>query len=1015
MRKYKKGIIYYLILSVLLIVVLGVASDTYNINAKKIDNYSNNSNAPIAFGKAREPALLPGMKAIYWENGEEKELKGPFLEKEKWYDYNEKRWANAKTEDGSYWVWIPTFAYRIAYYNDVNKTDLKGYRIQNDYVDKNYKPVKFPEDVITKNIKVEIKYILEDGTDIPEGYTIHPAFFKDKVMGNGFWIAKYKATGNMKSPEFKKSKNKLTNVSVGDAFSKLDNSSLEGNNYGFTDDFVKVGLPRNTELGAIYYLTQSIAGKNKDTVSYIDDKEESSTGNITGVYDLNDGKREWTSAYISNSSKSIEENGKSLKTLNTQKVGSKDIDIKSKIELYPFKIDAKEYADNIKEVERNRYINYGDGIYETTVPMADKNSALGSGVSDYPYGDNVFITRGSDKADKSKSMFSFRGDTGKANENIGFRASAYIFPKVKDNHVRITLKTNEGIIYDTETNQEMGKEVYITITKGAIPKNRYIVKNTEDTFEGWSIPLGGVPIYENVTLTPEFSKLGEPPSIESAKLVFKDSLTSEIYYDKDVLMGTSIKEIADKIKPKKEGYTFTGWDNDVNVKADKDMTFTALWKKNDVKKFKVVFLKDENGEIFYQEEASENTVATPPKEIPEKKGYVFIKWSPDIATTIIRKDTVFKPIYEKKEDPNPGIEPDPGSDPEIEEKVRITFSSAPGYFDGKTAYRTFEIKKGTTINQNPEVVKSLESAKLTSIDNTFNRWKVDFDKPINIDTYVLGEWSRIKYKYIFYELSETSTIGKVYKQGEFFSGESLDKYAPSRPRKNGYTFQGWRPNPTRQQRNDIAFYAFWVKDLDPSGSTELNKNEVKIVLDPNGGKLNSQSTYIIQKGFSLPKIPDPVKPGFVFAGWKGTKNQRFDSYQNIDEVYIASWKIPKDYSLPNLQGSGYISTESPYERGNSKFGDNGAKLFTTRNGELIPIAPDGNYQSNGENVPLQNNNNPNNKDGIVNKKQEEDYPRSGIKENVVLIILSIIVPVIGIYMVVNWIRLKKIDEESRIK
>lgn len=1007
MRKYKKGIIYYLILSVLIIVILSVLKNTYNISAKKIDNYAN---TPIAFGKAREPALLPGMKAIYWENGEEKELKGPFLEKEKWYDYNDKRWANAKTKDGSYWVWIPTFAYRIAYYNDANKTDLKGYRIQNDYVDKNYKSVKFPEDVITKNIKVEIKYILEDGTDIPEGYTIHPAFFKDKVMGNGFWIAKYKATGNMKSPEFKNSKNKLTNVSVGEAFSKLDNSSLEGNSYGFTDDFVKVGLPRNNELGAIYYLTQSIAGVNKDTVPYIEDKEESSTGNITGVYDLNDGIREWTSAYISNSSKSIEENGKSLKISNTQKVGSKDIDIKSKIELYPFKIGAKEYEDNIKEVERNRYINYGDGIYETTVPMADKNSALGRGISNYPYGDNVFITRGSDKADKYKSMFSFRGDTGKANKNIGFRASAYIFPKVKDNYVKITLKTPVGIIYDTESNQEMGKEIYITITKGAIPKNRYIVKNIEDTFEGWSIPLGGVPIYENVTLTPEFSRLGEPPYIESAKLVFKDSLTSEIYYEKNVLMGTSIKEIADKITPKKDGYTFIGWDNDVNVKADKDMTFTALWKKNESKKYTVMFLKDENGEIFYQKEVSENTVATPPKETPEKDGYVFIKWSPDIDTTIIRKDTVFKPIYEKKEAPDPN--PDPGS--ETKKDVTIIFVSTPGHFRSGLASRAFRIKEGTTLRENASVLKALESDLPTNIDYTFNKWNIDYDKPINSNKQITASWTIKKYKYSFFEMSQTGTVAKVYKQGQFNSGETLEKYAPSIQKKDGYIFQGWRPNITRKQRNDIAFYAVWTKDIS-GGNINPNRQEVKIVLDPNGGKLNSKSTYIVQKGFSLPHIPNPEKEGFVFAGWKGSTNQRVDGPQNVDQVYIASWKLPNDYTLPPQDSSRYITTGSPYERENTNFGDNGAKLFTTRNGELIPITPDGNYENNIENVPLQNINNPNNKDGIVNKKREEDYPKSGIKENVALIILSIIVPIIGIYMVVNWMKLKKIDKESNIK
>ena len=30
-----------------------------------------------------------------------------------WYDYENKKWANARTSDGSMWVWIPRYAYSI--------------------------------------------------------------------------------------------------------------------------------------------------------------------------------------------------------------------------------------------------------------------------------------------------------------------------------------------------------------------------------------------------------------------------------------------------------------------------------------------------------------------------------------------------------------------------------------------------------------------------------------------------------------------------------------------------------------------------------------------------------------------------------------------------------------------------------------------------------------------------------------------------------------------------------------
>ena len=30
-----------------------------------------------------------------------------------WYNYNDKRWANSQTKDGSMWVWIPRYAYKV--------------------------------------------------------------------------------------------------------------------------------------------------------------------------------------------------------------------------------------------------------------------------------------------------------------------------------------------------------------------------------------------------------------------------------------------------------------------------------------------------------------------------------------------------------------------------------------------------------------------------------------------------------------------------------------------------------------------------------------------------------------------------------------------------------------------------------------------------------------------------------------------------------------------------------------
>ena len=56
------------------------------------------------------PKLGSGMTPIKWNGSNWVETNGSDPE---WYDYTAKKWANAKTSDGSMWVWIPRYAYSI--------------------------------------------------------------------------------------------------------------------------------------------------------------------------------------------------------------------------------------------------------------------------------------------------------------------------------------------------------------------------------------------------------------------------------------------------------------------------------------------------------------------------------------------------------------------------------------------------------------------------------------------------------------------------------------------------------------------------------------------------------------------------------------------------------------------------------------------------------------------------------------------------------------------------------------
>ena len=120
---------------------------------------------------------------------------------ETWYNYDEKYWANAKTEDGSMWVWIPRYAYRIN--EETQTTEVVFLRGTSD----NYYDAE-------GNIQTAKRATTEtDVIDTTEGFTVHPAFTDESSINyrnggwneelEGIWVAKFEAgyaSGNNSAP-----------------------------------------------------------------------------------------------------------------------------------------------------------------------------------------------------------------------------------------------------------------------------------------------------------------------------------------------------------------------------------------------------------------------------------------------------------------------------------------------------------------------------------------------------------------------------------------------------------------------------------------------------------------------------------------------------------------------------------------------------------------------------------------------------------------------------------------------
>ena len=140
--------------------------------------------------KVNSPQLMDGMTGVYW-NDKGQEVTVTADNQDNWYDYENQKWANAKTKDGSYWVWIPRYAYKIesgCYTNTAGAIT-----------------VKFLQGTSNKDASnTEIKTTYPTVTNgAMHDFVVHPSFIDGKanhfMNGEwreniaGYWVAKYAA------------------------------------------------------------------------------------------------------------------------------------------------------------------------------------------------------------------------------------------------------------------------------------------------------------------------------------------------------------------------------------------------------------------------------------------------------------------------------------------------------------------------------------------------------------------------------------------------------------------------------------------------------------------------------------------------------------------------------------------------------------------------------------------------------------------------------------------------------
>ena len=269
---------------------------------------------------ANAPVLADGMIPVYYSGGSWKKADSTNSKSTyQWYDYDTQKWANAVVlvdeevasgvttrdyytsasagtviDDESilaYYVWIPRYKYQLF---NVDSTTMDPIEIQ----------VEFEDGIPTKS----------NGTANGQWLT-HPAFTFGTDELAGIWVGKFSTTGDATTPTIKPNLGMLTNQNVSTQFTTSQK-------FGTTTYLTSTGasqvdahMMKNIEWGAVAYLKQSkyglgttdiglnnyssspyltgcgaASGSNYSTTcnayNTTDGMLASTTGNITGVYDM---------------------------------------------------------------------------------------------------------------------------------------------------------------------------------------------------------------------------------------------------------------------------------------------------------------------------------------------------------------------------------------------------------------------------------------------------------------------------------------------------------------------------------------------------------------------------------------------------------------------------------------------------------------------------------------------------------------------------------------------------------
>ena len=410
------------------------------------------------------PEISEGMTPVKYDTNQNKWIKTEATDSE-WYNYGEKKWANvvlggATFNDGvldesktySMLVWIPRYAYKINSQYHANGSSAGEIDIV--FIDTANKGKDGSKTYSTTYPSATTGGAMSD-------YVVHPAFDYGGTALPGFWVGKFetshtgcttdKSTGQTDTnvttltPQIKAGVTSWRSITVDNIFKVCTAMNDSGNPYGLTEAS-DPHMMKNSEWGAVAYLSQNttygkgsevwinpnsnyITGQAGSSVSASsttstdnyntgNGPQASTTGNVTGVYDMSGGAWEYVAAYVNNS---YVQSGQNPYNYGQSLIDSVNAGNTKYADVYSIG-SSDSYSNNYTASDPSTSTgHYGDAVWETSNSGTGSNSWY-SDYSNFPYTNAPFFIRGSScSGGTGAGVFCFSNGTGSYYSGTSFR------------------------------------------------------------------------------------------------------------------------------------------------------------------------------------------------------------------------------------------------------------------------------------------------------------------------------------------------------------------------------------------------------------------------------------------------------------------------------------------------------------------------------------------------------------------------------------------------------------------